>query len=244
MGTPQNLFEPVKNRRIFEEVSSRIKELIFDGALKVGDKLPSETQLAQQFGVGRQTIREALRLLESSGFIDVNRRGSAGPVIKDTILKKVSALFLDSFRMKKIDLAQLTLARLEIEKNVLRYVCENITESEIRQLRKNIAQSRQKLAKEIIPTEENIVFHKLLAAASKNQVFVIVVESLMAIVADSLTRIGPDLKTSHNVVAYHDRILQAIVDRDLEKAADLLESHLLEVKSRLQPLESAEDPVA
>ncbi|MBU4603705.1 MAG: GntR family transcriptional regulator, partial [Proteobacteria bacterium] len=49
----QQLFTPVKNKRTFEEVSSNIKELILDGTLKVGDRLPPETQLAQQFNVGR-----------------------------------------------------------------------------------------------------------------------------------------------------------------------------------------------
>jgi len=56
------LFTPVENKRTFEEVSSKIKALVFEGVLKPGDKLPSEAQLAKQFKVGRQTVREALRI--------------------------------------------------------------------------------------------------------------------------------------------------------------------------------------
>ena len=63
------LFAPIKSTRTFEEISLGIKRLIFKGALKPGDKLPSETELARQFNVGRQTVREALRLLELSSLI-------------------------------------------------------------------------------------------------------------------------------------------------------------------------------
>ena len=81
MDKDQELFQPIKNERTFEKVSTRIKRLIFDGVLKPGDRLPSEMELAHQFDVGRQTIREALRILELSGFITVQKGGSGGPLI-------------------------------------------------------------------------------------------------------------------------------------------------------------------
>ena len=67
----EDIFTPLKGKRAFEEVSSQIKKLVFEGVLKPGDRLPSETELAVRFNVGRQTIREALRILELSGFITV-----------------------------------------------------------------------------------------------------------------------------------------------------------------------------
>ena len=62
-----NLFTPIESKRTFEEISSKVKTLIFDGTLKPGDKLPSELELAKQFGVGRQSVREALRLPLAGG---------------------------------------------------------------------------------------------------------------------------------------------------------------------------------
>jgi len=67
MNAQKAIFTPIKSKRAFEEVSSRIKELIFEGVLKPGDKVSSEGELAKQFNVGRQTVREALRILELSG---------------------------------------------------------------------------------------------------------------------------------------------------------------------------------
>ena len=73
MSVDKTIFIPVENKRTFEEVSSKIKNLIFEGVLKPGDKLPSEAELAKQFGVGRQTIREAFRILELSGLLTVQK---------------------------------------------------------------------------------------------------------------------------------------------------------------------------
>ena len=235
MNKQKTIFDPIKRTRTFEDVSDKIKQLIFDDVLKPGEKLPSEAQLALQFGVGRQTVREALRLLETSGFINIHRGGGGGPIIKDTIFNRISDLFLDAFRIKKITLPELTVARLEIEKVVLNYVIDNADESDIRSLQKNVAEARKKIDNNIAATEENIQFHTLLAQASKNHVFFIVVESIMAVVADFLSRIGPEVETSENVVSFHEDIVEAIAEKKRTKAIKLLEQHLLEVRNRLKP---------
>src|SRR5665647_401366 len=64
-----SLISPLKSKRTFEDVCDKLKELVFNGTLIPGQQLPSEHALAQLFQVGRQSIREALRVLEYSGFI-------------------------------------------------------------------------------------------------------------------------------------------------------------------------------
>ncbi|MBW1722171.1 MAG: FadR family transcriptional regulator [Deltaproteobacteria bacterium] len=237
MSFPEKqLFTPINNRRAFEQVSTKIKELIFRGVLKPGDKLPSETHLAAQFNVGRQTIREALRLLELSGFIVIQKGGTGGPEIVNTVLNRIRDLFLDAFRIKNISMKDLTVARLEIEKVVLLYAMLNMDESDIQSLKANIRKARRKIEAGRLATEENIQFHKLLAKASKNHVFVIVLEAIMALVGDFLSQIVPDLEVSANVVRYHEEILAALVAEDQEKALELCKQHLLEVESRLNRL--------
>lgn len=234
MKEPSELFEPIRDRRVFERVSDRIKTLIFEGKLKAGDKLPSETALAQQFNVGRQTVREALRLLEISGFITVQRGTGGGPLIMDTILNRISDLYLDAFRMKKVTLAELTAARQEIERTILLHAYDHIRERDLNALQDNVQKAKAKVAGNMVATEENIQFHSLLARSSGNHVFVIVAESMMAVLGDFLSRLAPDVETSAKVIEDHDAILKAIVGRDKSQALLLMERHLVEVENRLQ----------
>ena len=249
MTIQKQLFSPIKSKRTFEEVSNKIKTLIFDGVLKPGDRLPSEIELARQFMVSRQTIREALRILELSGFIKVQKGGSGGPLIKDTILNTINNLFLDAFRLEKITTAELTFARIEIEKLVLYHVIDNAEESDIQALQRNVQKAKLKIESNAISADENIEFHNLLAKATKNPVFEIVVGSIEAVVRDLLTRLAPDIETSEdstgynegmlkskNAVSDHEDILNAILEKNREKACRLLEQHLREVGKRLQSL--------
>ena len=245
----KTVFTPIKSPRTFEEVSNRIKKLIFDGVFKPGDKLPPEIEIAQQFNVGRQSIREALRILELSGFITIQKGGGGGAIIKDTISNTISELFLDAFQLERITIEELTIARFEIEKIVLKYTIEKADKSDIESLQQNIQAAREKIENNNPAVDENIRFHKLLARASKNQLFVIVVEAVTAAIRHFLSGLGPDAETSDsekwynesmmnskNTLAYHEDILNAIIAKKLDQAIDILENHLLEVKGRLQPL--------
>jgi len=242
------VFTPVKGSRTFEEVSNQIKKLIFDGVFKPGDKLLPETELAQQFNVGRQSVREALRILELSGFITIHKGGGGGAVIKDTISNTISKLFLDAFQLEKITIEELTVARFEIEKIVLKYAIENADEADIKNLQENVRDAQKKIEANINVIDENIQFHHLLAKASKNHLFVIVVEAVTTTVRHFLSELSPEAEfadneqwyneniiQSKNTLTYHNEILNAVVAKKLDKAIDILENHLQEVKNRLQP---------
>ena len=242
------VFTPIKGSRTFEEVSDQIKKLIFDGVFKPGDKLLPETELAQQFNVGRQSIREALRILELSGFITIQKGGGGGAIIKDTISNKISNLFLDAFQLEKITIEELTVARFEIEKTVLKYAIENADEADIKRLQENVRDAWEKIEANINVIDENIQFHNLLAKASKNHLFVIVVEAVTTAVRHFMSQLGPDAEfsdnekwyneniiQSKNTLTYHNKILNAVIEKKLDKAIDTLENHLQEVKNRLQP---------
>ena len=227
-------FAPVRKRRTFEEVFDKIKESILDRTLKPGDKLPSETHLAHQFRVGRQTIREALRILELSGFISIRKGGNGGPIVEDTVLAKISELLIDVIRLRRISISDLTVARIAIEKVILGSVFNHIEPSDVKNLQENISRTKRKIASGIHPLEQNIEFHLLLAKATKNHLFVVVLESIMTVLTDLMGRLKPDLQTARNTVGYHEKIVQAIKRMNQAEAMTLMEEHLLEVEHRLQ----------
>jgi len=246
MVEPKAVFTPIKSRRTFEAVSEQIKKMIFDGVYQSGDRLPSEAELASQFEVGRQSVREALRILELSGFITIQKGGGGGARIKDNISGTISRLFLDAFQMEKTSLDDLTIARVEIERVVLRYAVLNADEDDIVALRKNVSIARKKIGTQLAVIDENITFHQLLAKASKNNLFVIVVQAITTAVrhcmsqlrtiqsaAEAGTLANERIMQSRITLTYHEKIIEAMVEKDLEKAMALLEEHLQEVKDRL-----------
>jgi len=225
-----NLFTPIESKRTFEEISSKVKDLIFEGTLKPGDRLPSEQELAKQFGVGRQSVREALRLLELSGFVSIQKGYGGGPVVQDTISTRIRNLYLDAFRMEKITVAEFTSARLAIEKAILDEVIDKADESDIKRIQANLAEAQELVNKKQLATDENFDFHALLARASKNKVYVILEKSINAIHRNLRSRSVADFKTTHDALKAHQKILDAIINKDRVKALKLLERHILDVR--------------
>lgn len=236
MPKQKDIFIPLKGQRAFEEVSAQIKKLVFKGILKPGDRLPSETDMAGKFNVSRQTIREGLRILELSGFIKVQKGYGGGTFIKDTTLNKMGHLFLDTIRLEKITIEDLTVARLENERIILNYTIDFAEETDIQALRENILRARTDLKKNKMATDANFEFHKLLAKAAKNSVLVILMELILVALSHLLSRRPPNFETTRNAIEYHEEILEAIVRKDRVTAIGLLEDHLKEVERQLKAL--------
>ena len=231
-NSTDTIFSPIKTKRAFDEISHEIKRLIFKGILRPGDRLPSETELAARFSVGRQTIREALRLLELSGFISMQKGGAGGPLVVDTILNSITNSFLDAFQMGKISIDEHTKARVEIEKMVFNYALNNIEKTDVKCLQENIDLARRNIEKGLQAFEINVHFHKLLARASRNHIFIVVMESITTSVANIRSLLGMDLELSARVVEDHQQIVSAIVAGNKAESLDLLEQHLTHIGRR------------
>ena len=223
----EKLIEPVKSRRTFEEVSERLKELIFNGTLKPGQHLPPEPALARLFGVGRQSVREALRVLELSGFITVRPGVKGGAMIQSTMLSKLSGLFLETIKLQKVSLRDCFTARRAIEIALMDLVFKNADKDDMDALRGNIMSARKKLHSHSSAYEENIDFHRLLAKASKNHTFSIVMESILAVFCELKSRhAAADLRESKGIVDLHERIVDALAAKKRSTAAGLLKEDL------------------
>lgn len=223
-------FRPIRTKRTFEEVSFEIKKMIITGKLKPGDKLPSEIELAHQFGVGRQTIREAHRILELSGFITIKKGFGGGPVIQNTMFNRIESLFYDAFLTKMISRDDLHAARLGIEQVILDNLVKHVDEADLQALEDNIHRAKRNMAAGIHPFKENAEFHVLLAKATKNQILIVMMQSIMAIVAEFFIRILPDINASRGVIETviheHEDILEALTKGQNRKAKVLMEKHL------------------
>jgi GntR family transcriptional regulator, transcriptional repressor for pyruvate dehydrogenase complex len=230
----KTLIEPIKNKRTFEEVSDKLKGLIFDGTLNPGQKLPSEHALAKLFNVGRQSVREALRVLELSGFITIKVGVKGGAVIEKTMLSKISGIFLDTFKFHKVSIEDCMTARKAIEVSVIDSVIKYADKSDIENLRNNIIRAKSMLDEKDSAYEENVDFHRILARASKNYTFCIVMESIMAVFSDFKSRaVAVSRDQSKKIIEGHEVIVDAIVAKKKKLAIRLLKSDLIRAGSIL-----------
>ncbi len=225
-GSMKRLFVPVRSKRTFEEVSSQIKKLILKRVLQPGDKLPPEGALSEQFHVGRQTVREALRILELSGFISVQKGFGGGSIVRNNILKKTSGLLLDALQMEKVGIREFAAARSLIEKGILDEAMENVTGKDIRDLQRNLERSKDLIARGKLATDVNIEFHSLLARASRNRIFVLFERTINAIHLDLRRQRSRNFIVDQAAVRAHEQILDALMKRDRTRGIRLLEKHI------------------
>ncbi len=225
----KRIFVPVRSKRTFEDVSSQIKKLIVEGVLQPGDKLPPEGTLSAEFRVGRQTIREALRILELSGFISVQKGFGGGSVVRNNVLKRTSGLLLDALQMEKVGLKEFTAARLLIEKGILHEAMGRADSRDIGALRRNVAESKALIGKRKFATDLNVEFHSLLAKASKNRVYMLFERTINDMHLDLRRRRSPNFAIDQAAVQAHEEILEALIRKERDKANRVLERHLLAV---------------
>ncbi len=225
--SPDDLFYPVENRRSFERVSERIKDAIVDGRLKAGDRLPPETELAARLDVSRQTVREALRMLEHAGLVETPKRGSGGgTVVRNAIPETITGLFVDAMRMDSLSVDELNDARASIDALIIRFAVERLDDEDIRCLTENTAESRRLHAAGIEASMNDLEFHRVLARCSKNRIIELVADALLCVVASILTRTPPTLEMSIKAVERHEAVVAALKGRDTEGALSEMLQHL------------------
>jgi GntR family transcriptional regulator, transcriptional repressor for pyruvate dehydrogenase complex len=238
-------FSPVQSGRAFDDISLQLRKAMAEGALAPGMRLPPERTLAGQFGVSRNTLREALRSLESSGVLQLRRGAHAGAYVRKSNGQGVTNGLLDMFKLGGVTPGQLTEARILVETAIVRAACDNCTPADIVALRENIALAarlhKENRVKERIET--NLDFHTLLARATHNPLLVTVMEAILEVVKDFARTLGtydaPSLFTSRR------KFIALLEARDHEGAAAELEKSLRQMRKRyLSRLEEPMNPAA
>jgi DNA-binding FadR family transcriptional regulator len=220
------MFRPARPRRAFDEIIGQIRALIENGELKPGDRLPSERALAEQFAVSRNTVREALRMLEISGLVVLKRGATGGAFIAHADTATVTASLTDTLRLTDVSLADVTDAMRRITTVVTRAACENITDDDITALEANLTEvARLTEAGEWErKAHVNLEFQRLLAQATGNPILAIITDSLVDVLGAVIARVGP-LQDDFTLRSRR-RLLKRLRERDADGAADEIERYL------------------
>ncbi|MEW6377636.1 MAG: FadR/GntR family transcriptional regulator [Thermodesulfobacteriota bacterium] len=232
------MFKSVHTDRISQAIVDQIKEAVFQKKLRPGDKLPSERQLMEQFEASRVTIREAIRLLEHFGILEIRRGADGGAFIRDPNTKFVNNFLQNMFAMDKIKISNLTEARLAVEPFSAKVATERIQEESLEQVRLNIQETKDWLSKGNYSEARllNLEFHRLIAQASGNPVIFFMIDSIMDIMEQNISSIILSAKPVEQTVEYHEDIYLAIKNQDPEEAQNLMLKHIQDIQKALEAL--------
>jgi GntR family transcriptional repressor for pyruvate dehydrogenase complex len=229
LDSPLVAFTAVRKTRLFEGVAQQIQRLIVDGALKPGERLPSERELAARLSVSRGSVRDAIRILELAGLV-VPRQGE-GTVVADLAPETVAAPIAAILLRKRELIGELLDVRRMIEPALAARAAERATPEEIARLEEILERQSARAARGEPSVDEDSEFHYQIALAAKNGVVRSVLDVLMQLLRETRARSLQTEGRAHRSLDGHRRIVEAIARHDPEGAERAVRLHLEEIEA-------------
>jgi GntR family transcriptional repressor for pyruvate dehydrogenase complex len=229
LDSPLVAFTAVRKTRVFEGVAQQIQRLIVDGALKPGERLPSERELAARLSVSRGSVRDAIRILELAGLV-VPRQGE-GTVVADLAPETVAAPIAAILLRKRELIGELLDVRRMIEPALAARAAERATPEEIARLEEILERQSARAARGEPSVDEDSEFHYQIALAAKNGVVRSVLDVLMQLLRETRARSLQTAGRPRRSLEGHRRIVDAIARHDPEGAERAVRLHLEEIEA-------------
>lgn len=221
------MFSPIKNTKVYELVIEQIKEMISNGTLKKGDKLPSERELVEELQVSRTSIREALRSLEIVGLIE-SRQGE-GNFIKDSFKNNFFQPLSIMFLLQNNDITEVLELRRIIEIENCELAAQRITNEEL-DILKELIYNFKNCESEDESIKVDKKFHYMIAQSSHNNLVLCVLNSIStlmdSIIKDAREKILKEGSNKEILIQQHENIYNALYNHDSKKAAICMKQHL------------------
>jgi DNA-binding FadR family transcriptional regulator len=230
-------FKPVRQARVSEEVFGQLKKAILSNDFKSGDRIPPEKDLAEQFQVSRVAIKEALRALESAGFIEIRQGAAGGAFVTELTFEKLSNASLDLFLANKITIPELSQVRILIEPEVARLATLNADPESLRRLREAFESEHPPGASLTEDIASATTVHYILAEMCGNRFLEALVNSLVNMSALILEELKPNPPSSIHPPGSHRFVVEAVLNGDPEGAAEAMRNHATGFYENLVKLE-------
>ena len=231
------MFQPVKANRISDEICNQIREVLISGKVEAGDRLPTERQLAEQFGASRASVREALRGLEQQGVITIKKGVNGGVFVAHVDAGLVARPMETLFRLKKLTIEDITEARLVFEPAAARLAAERATPDDLREMREVVSHMEDAVRRGHTFRSYDLAFHRLIARASRNPIIDMLAQSMLEVASQYITRLKPSVDTLRHVCSCHTAVHDAIQARNPDLAYRVMEEHIIDLQARLSERE-------
>jgi GntR family transcriptional repressor for pyruvate dehydrogenase complex len=229
-----DIFSRVSSGRISAEIVDQIKRAIREEQLSPGDRLPPERSLAEQFGASRVTVRDALRILEASGLIEIRVGARGGAFVTAPASEIVGEGLANMIMLASLSAEEVTEARFMLELGMMPMVVERATEEDIAALEEICDRADEKLRNKTYGVELSAEFHTRLAGCTHNSAIEMIVNSFHGPLLMSLLRakaVAPEM--GGRGTEEHRELVEAIRERDPKRAHRIMSQHLARTAERL-----------
>jgi GntR family transcriptional repressor for pyruvate dehydrogenase complex len=227
------MFTPIRQARASGEIVSQIERAIFAAELSPGDRLQSERELAEQFGVSRITVRDALRVLEARGLIRVKVGAMGGAFVADANTDRVAESISTLIKLKRMTLSELAEARKIVEAATAELAAQRADAAAVSRLQQNVVRARPLLREPITHADASMDFHVELARAAGNEVLYATVEAYRELLVPSIRDLR-DEKSGRATQKAHEELVEAVRRHDSEGAREVMILHLSDFEKRLR----------
>ncbi len=225
-----DLFEPLDDHPAYRQIANVIEQRIVGRSLRTGDPLPSESDLARQFGVNRSTIREAIRELETQGLLG-RGRGEKRLRVTRPEPRHISTGVSRALALHDVTFAELWEAMMAIEPAAAQYAASRRTAAQLQVLTRTCARFRRDATETDAAVRAVVDFFTAVAAASGNQVLALSQAPLNLLLAPTLTQLIDRVPQARaRITQAQSRITSAIKLRRSEVARTWMEKHIRDFK--------------
>ena len=235
-------FKPLRTEKYSQEVATQIKESIFNNTYVSGDKLPSESEMAELFGVSKVTVRQAIRVLENSGIVYTKQGVDGGIFVAEADTISVSSYLSDMLKLKRVTMSDLTMARIIFEPDIAFRVSKIWKGDDLEEAEKNVEESKIALNKDDLRKCRilNLEFHRLVCNITKNPVVIFALNSVIDVLEENVLKTELDIDFVRNEVISHKVILDNIRERKRGDAHDEMRKHIKIVHQRLEEINKSQ----
>lgn len=230
----EDLFRPVTPGRISGEIVEQVKSAILEGRLGPGDRLPSERELSERFGVSRVTVRDALRVLEASGLIEIRVGARGGAVVTLPKTARVGESIAHMLLLSALQPGEVTEARRILELGSIPLICERADGQDVKDLHEICDRAEEALAQGTFHMGLSAEFHVRLTRCSHNEAIQLVVDAMQGPLLNSLQeakQTAPEMGVKG--FREHRAVVEAIAAGDVERTHRILADHLDRTAARL-----------
>jgi GntR family transcriptional repressor for pyruvate dehydrogenase complex len=233
------MYKIVRSSRLYEQIVQQVEESIHKGALNAGDQLPPERELAEQFGVSRTAVREAVKALREKGLVEAYP--GRGTFITDGSSYTIRQSLDRMMRSGHEGFTSLAEVREILEPEIAALATTRAGEEDIAAMREQVAAMDAAKGDPEAYIEADLDFHLALAEAADNAIILSLIDSIVGLLREQRMRIfqvdgGPERGQYH-----HKRILEAIEHRDPVGAREAMKAHLKQVREDSRRAPSRQD---